>query len=370
METNLNLADTPNAVALTKDDFFHIELKLLEGKAIFPFHVYVYHPVSKTYTPFLWGNDPLIANKRRLLEMVYKVGGGIAIKITQKLTFLSSMDLREEDVPSLCPKDIDPLLLEQRRKKEQLQKEKLEDGIKSHKVRARKGISNSLESDNFTSLIALVAGEIGAFPVTLSPTVSLARELAGQLMTEDNWINRVVALSYLLAKEMNLGEIESLSDLVCAGYFHHLGMTQIEYGLLHRPQARYSDEEQKLYRHHPGLCQHLMKKSGVEISERVFLIINEHHERHDGRGYPQAKKGNNLDPLSLVLGSISHLMEFSYGMVDGNKISLKSLIQRLSDSSPIPGLEMEFGPALLDGLVSMFKYQDESNNDKITSEAA
>jgi response regulator RpfG family c-di-GMP phosphodiesterase len=132
-----------------------------------------------------------------------------------------------------------------------------------------------------------------------------------------------------------------------------LGYTQLERSLLQRAQIKMIDDDRKRFRQHPGLTQHLLRKCQVELSPRCQIILQEHHERWDGSGFPSNKKGEHLDILSQCLGAASHLFEFHHGMVTGTTVPVKTILNNLKLGAATPGLEHQFGELVLSNLTHL-----------------
>jgi hypothetical protein len=205
--------------------------------------------------------------------------------------------------------------------------------------------------------------EIEVFALNISPTVSLAGYLAEQLLVEDNFTNRVVAISYFLTKNFDMTNEETLADIVCAGFFCHLGYTQLKHELSHKPELELSDEEKKELKKHPGYSHHLLLKSGVEISDRCKNIIFEHHERYDGTGYPNQKHSEFIDILALIIGCVTHILEYSGGKITGSKLPLALVINRLKNKTFSTGLEFEFGDKIYENLINLVNIQVTENKE-------
>ncbi len=343
------------------EDFFHINLKIFQDRRIFPFQLYVFHPVTKQYTVFLHGNCPLIKDKWDLLEYIISRGGELAVRKDQQRTFLTSMTLREKDIPSLAnggqqTSDASALLKSQMRAKAALRTR--------DKFVFKDELQKSVIDNNFSNLIESARNEILAFPCTISHTVSLARHLAQELLYEDNLYNRVVALTYHLSLGMGIADEESLGALVCASFFYHIGNTQLDFATLKRPTLELVDEERKKYRQHPGLTLHLMKKFNLDLDPRCYQIMLDHHERTDGSGFPNFKRDNTIDPLGLALGAVSHILEFHYGHVTGNKTTLPNIFTNLKGRTYMAGLEIEFGALVYQNLVHLLNVEALKNLDQ------
>ncbi len=328
-------------------EYFHIEKAHLKGERIFGFNLFIFHPVSAKYTVYLYGNSPLTSEKMEFLDFLLSKGGELAVSRKQSKTFLRSLDHKQEDIPSLREKEEDPLEKRGRELKEVLATES-EDIFPFKEV-----LGLASQSNDYLAIIRRARLEIMAFSPRVSPCVSLASYFAEHLLKEDNHTNRTVAISYFLAKNLDMKDESTLGDLVCAAYLAHIGLTQLDLFYSQNACLNFSPKQKNKFEKHPGLAHHILRKSKVELNERVLKIIEDHHERDDGRGYPRGIMGSALEPLSLILGAVSHVLEYSAGMVTGSPVPLASVLRNLKEKTFAPGLEFQFGDTIYDNLINL-----------------
>ncbi|WP_372654845.1 HD-GYP domain-containing protein [Halobacteriovorax sp.] len=336
------------------NNYFFISQEILGNKKIFPYHLFVYNSNNGSISPFLKANSPLITDKLDFLEFILSKGGKLAVDKKQKQIFLTTHSLREEDVEGL--QEVVHHLEEKRIQKIQDLKEQVDI---SGEVKFKEEFLNAVKNDDYSSMIERVRMETETFSVRVSHTVSLAIYLSETLLIEDSFVNRIVAVSYYLAKNCDMKDEETLGDLICAAFFSHIGMTQLDYNLGHKPQIEYNKTEKKEYRKHPNLSHHLLNKSEVDLSNRCMNIIFQHHERNDGSGFPMYKKGEHIDQLSLILGAVSHIFEYSEGKVTGTKTDMKTIIRNLKNKTFSAGLEFEFGDKIYESLIYILNTDSE-----------
>ncbi|WP_462325521.1 HD domain-containing phosphohydrolase [Desulfoplanes sp.] len=98
---------------------------------------------------------------------------------------------------------------------------------------------------------------------------------------------RVAELASAIAREMGLA-FETVETIRLAGMIHDLGKIAIPSDILAKP-TRLRATEFELIKDHPRLGYDIL--STVEYLKPVADIVLQHHERLDGRGYPQGLKG-------------------------------------------------------------------------------
>ncbi|MGI9861257.1 HD-GYP domain-containing protein [Moorella naiadis] len=91
-------------------------------------------------------------------------------------------------------------------------------------------------------------------------------------------------------------------SLYLAGLLHDIGKIGINDACLNKP-GRLTPEEWQAIRRHPQLSYNIVKKVD-KIEEGIARAVLYHHERYDGRGYPQGLKGEAI-PLEARILSVA-----------------------------------------------------------------
>ena len=351
----------------TEYDFFIIEKDHLKGKKTFPFQLYIFNPIQKKFSMFLNGNRPLTKEHVEFLDYILDKGGKLAILKNQRRTFLVAQETDASEIPSLKERELHPL------EKERIMNLKLKEMYDNKKgaFSLQSEFELACQNDNFEAIIEHARVEILTFSVTMSPTVSLAITLAKNHLEKDNFINRIVAVSYLLAKNCNIVDQDALSDLICGAYLSHLGLTQTPLTIARTPYLSLPEKERSLFQKHTILGHHLIKKSQINVSERCKRIALEHHERIAGNGYPSMKYGEQIEMLSQIMGAVAHLFEYSSGKITGGKQSMKSIIIAMKSKSYMQGLEFDFGERVFQSIITLINTEKvESNQNNEINKAA
>jgi HD-GYP domain-containing protein (c-di-GMP phosphodiesterase class II) len=340
-------------------DFFEIEMNHLKGKKTFPFQIFIFNPIHKKYSLVLNGNRPLTKEIEQFINFLLERGGKLAILKKQKKTFLVAQETEEAEIPSLKSRELHSL------EKERIMYQKLHEIYleKNGQLAFQSEFEIACNTDNFEKLIERARVEILTFSVTQSYTVSLAIDFAKKFLIKDNFLNRVVSSAYFTAKTLNINDEEALGDVIVSSFLLHLGYTQLPLSMVRKAQNNLFDEERKLFKKHTILANHLIKRGSLEISERCKSIIFDHHERFNGSGFPGEKYGESIEQLSLLVGAIFHIFEFSSGKITGSKLAMKSVIISIKNKSFTPGLELEFGDKInecISNLINTEKIEDKN----------
>jgi response regulator RpfG family c-di-GMP phosphodiesterase len=112
---------------------------------------------------------------------------------------------------------------------------------------------------------------------------------------------RVGKYSEIIAREMGWGE-EEVEGIAIAGYLHDVGKLVVERDIINAPYAIDAKESSELNRH---------PMAGYDILSRIHhpyadipLMAKYHHERLDGRGYPDGLTGDQI-PLGAKIVSLA-----------------------------------------------------------------
>ncbi|MDD2545600.1 MAG: HD-GYP domain-containing protein [Burkholderiaceae bacterium] len=134
--------------------------------------------------------------------------------------------------------------------------------------------------------------------VTRNPhaLVSLAR-----LKTADDYTYMhsvaVCALMVALAKQLKLDEPQvRLAGM--AGLLHDLGKARVPLSVLNKP-GRLTDLEFAVVRSHPQWGYQMLQQGGKQ-QEAVLDACLHHHERVDGRGYPDQLQGEDISMMARM----------------------------------------------------------------------
>ena len=109
--------------------------------------------------------------------------------------------------------------------------------------------------------------------------------------------NRVTVIAIALAKEMGC-TAEELEILNFAGRLHDIGKLGISDAVLLKP-GKLTDEEFTIIKEHPVVGSDIVGQLG--LWEKEQQIIKCHHERFDGKGYPDGLTGDEIPLLARIL---------------------------------------------------------------------
>lgn len=132
-------------------------------------------------------------------------------------------------------------------------------------------------------------------------TVQLMTSLQNAMEEKDYYTvghtMRVTEYAMMLGVSMGL-ESQDLVVLRRAAQFHDIGKLVIDLSCIQKP-GTLSEDEWELIKKHPAVGANIIKPLG--FMQREQFIIRHHHERMDGKGYPDGLIGSELDDLTKII---------------------------------------------------------------------
>lgn len=109
--------------------------------------------------------------------------------------------------------------------------------------------------------------------------------------------SRVQHYALLLAQELELSD-QKIENIKTAAILHDIGKIGIKDDILNKP-GKLNDYEFGEIKKHPTIGANILQD--VHFLNDVTKIVRHHHERHDGNGYPDGLKGNEIPAEAAIL---------------------------------------------------------------------
>jgi len=111
---------------------------------------------------------------------------------------------------------------------------------------------------------------------------------------------RVTNEAMRLAASMNCSQ-KDLESIKIAGVLHDVGKIAVPDSILLK-EGKLTDEEYMIIKNHPTIGENILKP--IMLLDRERTIIQCHHERWDGKGYPLGLKGPDIPLLARILAVV------------------------------------------------------------------
>jgi len=141
---------------------------------------------------------------------------------------------------------------------------------------------------------------------------------------------RVAQYCRLIAKQMSIEE-KDIIKLEKAAVLHDIGKVVTPDSILLKP-AKLTEVEYNLIKDHAESGYKMLSK--IKMYEELAQIIRYHHEYYDGNGYPDGKKGDEIDILTHIL-----IVADAFDAMTTNRIyqAKKTIAQALEEISLLNG---------------------------------
>ncbi len=165
-------------------------------------------------------------------------------------------------------------------------------------------------------------------------SVEVMEALAHTIDAKDEYTKghsvRVAKYSRMLAEKLGLSA-EECENVYYMGLLHDIGKIGVPNAIINST-SKLTDEEYAIIKTHPGLGYDILQ----EIKSRPDLSIGArwHHERYDGKGYPDGKSGTDIPYLARIIAVAD-----SYDAMTSNRSYRKYLSQDVVRSE----IEKNFG---------------------------
>jgi len=131
--------------------------------------------------------------------------------------------------------------------------------------------------------------------------ISTVKSLAAAIDAKDPYTRghseRVMRFSLLMAKELGLDDKIQKNVQLCA-LLHDVGKIGVPISVL-RKKDKLTDEDWMYIRRHPVLGAEII--SPIRQLKELIPNIRHHHERYDGKGYPDKLKGEEIPLIARIL---------------------------------------------------------------------
>ncbi|MDD3851307.1 MAG: HD-GYP domain-containing protein [Firmicutes bacterium] len=127
---------------------------------------------------------------------------------------------------------------------------------------------------------------------------ALSRTLEAKDPVTSGHAERVSHYSVAIAKKLGLSEAR-IDNIMYAGLLHDIGKIGISDSVLQKP-GRLTDNEYDIIKEHSSIGADILRD--IDFLRDASQIIRYHHERYDGKGYPDGIGGEKVPLESYILG--------------------------------------------------------------------
>jgi len=155
---------------------------------------------------------------------------------------------------------------------------------------------------------------------------------------------RVALISRKLAEAFGFNR-ERVQQIYLAGLLHDIGKIGVPESILCKP-GRLTEEEYEQIKKHPARGAKILE--GIRQLDHIIGGILTHHERLDGRGYPQGLKGDEVPIEGRIVGLADCFDAMTSDRTYRKALSLDRVIQEIREHSGT-----QFDPDVVEKFLSM-----------------
>ncbi len=159
------------------------------------------------------------------------------------------------------------------------------------------------------------------------------REVMGEGKDAYSHAQSVSTIAALLSMATGIGKPE---DLAIAGLFHDLGVggSAQDIGVFNVGQL--SPEEFAKFSQHPRESLNLLKEKKITVTPEIAAIIECHHERADGKGFPKQMPGHKIPAAAHLLAFADAFEELSRPNANRAALTLIEIQERVAKGLGTP----------------------------------
>ena len=160
----------------------------------------------------------------------------------------------------------------------------------------------------------------------------------------------VATISMIVAKQQGMNS-NQIREIGVAGLLHDIGKTKVPTNILNKP-GKLNNQEFEIMKQHTLIGAQMLDSLEMyhdeEMMKYAYEICRWHHERYDGKGYPDGLKGEEI-PLSAQVVSLADV----YDALVSDRVYKKAYSHEKAMEMILNGECGMFNPLLLECLVEI-----------------
>ena len=180
------------------------------------------------------------------------------------------------------------------------------------------------------------------------------RALAAAIDAKDPYTKghseRVAKIAVVLAQELNLSDRE-IENIEYTALLHDIGKIGIDDRILGK-SSKLSNEEFKKIKEHPIVGAKIIEP--VDFLKNSYKAIYHHHEKYNGKGYPDGLKEKDIPLLSRIIAVADAYDAMGSDRPYRKKLNKVKILKELKDQSG-----KQFDPEVVKALISVLDRERE-----------
>jgi HD-GYP domain-containing protein (c-di-GMP phosphodiesterase class II) len=123
---------------------------------------------------------------------------------------------------------------------------------------------------------------------------------------------------------------DAIDDLETASKFHDVGKISIPTQILNKP-GKLTEEEYEIVMRHPMEGYNMISK--IKNFDGITMGVRHHHERYDGKGYPNGLKGDEIPKMAQIIAVADNYDAMTSDRVYRKAMSREKAISIIKENS-------------------------------------
>lgn len=157
---------------------------------------------------------------------------------------------------------------------------------------------------------------------------------------------RIMELSMMVGHELRLSPSQ-LYHLNLGSFLHDIGKVKVPEEILNKP-SKLTADEWEIMKQHTTFGREIIEETQLSNLTNSALIVEQHHERYDGTGYPHQLKGDQI----LIESAIVSVVD-SYDAMTTDRVYSKGRPKEVALAEIMKGRETLYHPQVVDAFISI-----------------
>lgn len=184
--------------------------------------------------------------------------------------------------------------------------------------------------------------------LSIETVIVLSKTLETRDLHSASHSKRMAQFSEMLARKYGFS-VRETRELCWAALLHDIGKIGVKDTIL-KKKGPLTEKEWAIMKTHPEIGARIV--SGVPGLERIGPLINAHHERMDGKGYPQGLRGEEIPLGARILAVTDAYTTMTDGRPYQKKCSHEEALHQLLENSG-----SAFDPEVVKLFITLFKVE-------------
>ena len=149
-----------------------------------------------------------------------------------------------------------------------------------------------------------------------------------------------------IARQMGLPE-EKIELLREAALLHDIGKLGIQDMILSK-KVVLTNEDWHIIHKHPEIGEEILRPISLDIE--LLAVVRGHHERYDGKGYPDGLKGDKIDILTAIVAAAD-----SYDAMVSNRAYKNNMTETDAIEQLKANRGLQFDPKVIDAFIEVLE---------------